>query len=62
MLSDAKIWIKITIITAMSVILVGTSLTLWNLHNMNDLVHLAERQELQGYVHNVTTRIRKISS
>lgn len=57
MLTQAKIWVKVSVLTSVSVLLVGICLTFWNLRNMSELVLMAERQELQGYVHNVTTRL-----
>ena len=59
MLDNVKIWVKITVITTISVILVAVALTLWNLRNMEELVLMAERQELQSYVRNVTNMIEE---
>ncbi len=49
--------IKIIISTALSIVIVGSILTLSNLHSMNELIVLAERQELRSYVRNVSNAI-----
>lgn len=57
MLDNIPLWVKIALSTTISVILVAGLLTFWNLRNMQNLIMVAERQELQGYYHNVANMI-----
>jgi len=57
MFDNIQLWIKITISMTISIVIVGGILTFSNLHNMKELILLAEQQELRGYVHNISNGI-----
>lgn len=57
MFDNVHLWIKITISMTLSIVIVGGILTFSNLHNMKELILMAEQQELRGYVHNISNGI-----
>ncbi|MCK5682419.1 methyl-accepting chemotaxis protein [bacterium] len=57
MFNDMHLWKKITIFMTLSLIMVGSIITYSNLHNMQELIYLAEKQELRGYVYNIANGI-----
>ena len=57
MFDNIQLWIKITISMTLSIVIIGGILTFSNLHNMKELIILAEQKELRGYVHNISNGI-----
>jgi len=57
MFDNIQLWIKITISMSLSIVIVGVIMTFSNLHNMKEVILLAEQQELRGYVDNISNGI-----
>jgi len=57
MFDNIQLWIKITISMTLSLVVIGGILTFTNLHNMQELILVAEQRELKGYVENISNGI-----